>query len=79
MSSRAAPPGVTAFTLSVDMIRCDGYGICSWLFPQRIWLDRWGFPVIDDTPITDDDSLATARKACRACPTRALSLMPAPD
>ena len=33
--------------LVVDPIRCDGRGICAELFPERIALDDWGFPIVD--------------------------------
>jgi ferredoxin len=43
------------------------------LFPERISLDEWGYPIIDDEPITPE--LAEhARRAVAACPTMALLL-----
>jgi len=60
-------------TVRVDPIACVGHGLCAELFPERIKLDDWGYPMIDGTPIPDD-LLAHARRAADACPTLALLL-----
>ena len=57
----------------VDPIRCDGHGVCAELFPERIRLDDWGYPIVDDTPI-DARLLPHARRAVEACPVIALRL-----
>ena len=31
-------------TLRLDPIACEGHGLCSELFPERITLDDWGYP-----------------------------------
>ena len=36
----------------VDPIRCDGHGVCAELFPERITLDDWGYPIVDPRPLT---------------------------
>jgi ferredoxin len=59
--------------LKVDMIVCDGRGVCAELFPERIRLDDWGYPIVDPSPI-DPDLLAHARRAVDACPVLALRL-----
>ena len=59
--------------LTVNPIACTGHGACAELFPERIRLDDWGFPMIDDAPI-DDELLVHARRAAAACPTLALRL-----
>jgi ferredoxin len=59
--------------LTVDPIGCSGHGACAELFPERIELDDWGYPMVDDRPIPDD-LLAHARRAVAACPTLALRL-----
>jgi ferredoxin len=59
--------------MRVDPIACDGHGLCAELFPERITLDDWGYPIIDGKPIPDD-LLAHARRAADACPTLALLL-----
>ena len=65
-------------TLLVDMVKCDGHGICAWLFHQRVDLDDWGFAWVDPAPIERRGELRAAQAAVRACPRRALSLVPAP-
>jgi ferredoxin len=59
--------------IRVDPIACTAHGLCAELFPERIALDDWGYPIIDDAPITPElESLA--RRAVAACPTLALRL-----
>lgn len=60
-------------TLRVDPIACDGHGLCAELFPERIQLDDWGFPIIDSEPIPGS-LLGHARRAVSQCPTLALRL-----
>lgn len=59
--------------LHLDPIACTGHGLCAELLPERIWLDEWGYPVIDDGEL-GADLLAHARRAVDACPTLALRL-----
>jgi ferredoxin len=59
--------------IRVDPIACAGHGLCAELFPERITLDDWGYPLIDDEPISAE-LLAHARRAADACPTLALIL-----
>ena len=61
-------------SLIVDMVKCDGHGICAWLFPDRVDLDEWGFAWIDPAPIDTAGRRRAARAAVRACPRQALSL-----
>jgi ferredoxin len=61
-------------SLRVDPIACDGHGLCAELFPERVELDDWGFPIVDAEPIP----LALAKHAQRAvseCPRHALALV----
>jgi len=58
----------------VDPIRCDARGTCAELFPERITLDEWGYPIIDPTPIPPGLE-AHARRAVGACPVLALALL----
>jgi ferredoxin len=62
--------------LRVNPILCDGHGLCAELFPERIQLDDWGYPIIDHTPIGSQEE-RHARRAIDACPTLALALIPA--
>jgi ferredoxin len=57
----------------VNPITCVGHGICAELFPERITLDDWGYPIIDPRPIPARLEIH-ARRAVAACPTLALLL-----
>jgi len=57
--------------LRVNPITCVAHGLCAELFPERISLDDWGYPVISDEPITPA-LIEHARRAADACPTLAL-------
>jgi ferredoxin len=59
--------------LRVNPIACEAHGLCAELFPERITLDEWGYPLIDDEPVPEE-LLAHARRAAAACPTLALLL-----
>ena len=59
--------------LRVNPIACEGHGLCAELFPERVRLDDWGYPIVDPEPIARD--LARhARRAVAACPALALAL-----
>ncbi len=59
--------------LRVNPIACDGHALCAELFPERVSLDDWGYPLIDGSPIPR--SLEQhARRAVDACPVLALRL-----
>ena len=60
-------------TIRVDPIACDGHGLCAELFPERIRLDDWGYPIIDPTPI-GSGLAGHARRAVAQCPKLALRL-----
>jgi len=76
MTSAAVSAGML---LSVDMVRCDGHGICAWLYPARVDLDEWGFALVDGGSVTSAAELRAAKRAVRACPRQALSLTVAPE
>ncbi len=60
--------------LVVDSTQCDGHGICAELFPERVVMDHWGYPIIDTGGIPAE--LAEhARRAVAACPRLALHLV----
>jgi ferredoxin len=59
--------------LRVNPVACEAHGVCAELFPERITLDPWGYPIIAGQPIPDE-LLAHARRAVAACPTLALLL-----
>jgi ferredoxin len=58
--------------LVVDPTACDGHGMCAELFPERIRLDDWGYPIID--PQVPDGFEVYARQAASACPKLALRI-----
>ncbi len=60
-------------SLRLNPIECVGHGLCAELLPERIWLDEWGYPVIDD-PRVPSELLGHARRAVAACPAVALAL-----
>jgi ferredoxin len=58
--------------LKVDMIACDGRGLCAEVLPELITLDDWGFPIIArQVPGGLADQAA---EAVRLCPRLALRL-----
>ncbi len=66
------------YELVVDPVACDGHGLCGDLFPERIVLDEWGYPMLltRDVPPRLE---ATARRTVAACPNLALSLRAVDD
>ncbi len=59
--------------LEVDPIACEAHGLCAELLPERIELDEWGYPVLDDRPLAPELE-RLARRAVGTCPTLALRL-----
>lgn len=59
--------------LRLDPIACDGHGLCAELFPERIRLDDWGFPILDPRPVPPSLD-EHARRAVAECPKVALRL-----
>lgn len=64
--------------LRVNPIMCEAHGLCAELFPERVSLDDWGYPIIDPEPIPAalEDH---ARRAVEACPKLALALVETKD
>ena len=60
--------------LRVNPIACDGHGLCAELFPERVTLDEWGYPIVDPTPVPKDVE-RHARRAVAECPALALALI----
>ena len=60
--------------LRVNPIACEAHGLCAELFPERVTLDDWGYPIVDGRPVPEE-LLAHARRAVDACPTLALALV----
>jgi ferredoxin len=59
--------------LRVNPIACDGHGLCAELFPERVSLDEWGYPVVDGRRIPHELE-RHARRAVSECPALALQL-----
>jgi ferredoxin len=76
-ASAAAPPQraepSAGVRLRVNPIACEAHGLCAELLPERVRLDDWGYPILDDRPLTPA-LVAHARRAAAACPTLALLL-----
>jgi ferredoxin len=62
----------SAMKLTVDMIACEGRGLCAEVLPELIRLDDWGFPMIASQVPAGLE--AHAREAVRLCPRLALKL-----
>jgi ferredoxin len=60
--------------LRLNPIACDGHGLCAELLPERITLDDWGFPIVDDRPLPPKLH-SHARRAVSVCPALALALV----
>jgi ferredoxin len=57
----------------INPIACEAHGMCAELLPERITLDEWGYPMLDDTPLRGSQ-VEHAIRAARACPTFAIVL-----
>jgi ferredoxin len=66
-----------SYRLRVNPVTCEAHGVCAELFPERITMDPWGYPIIAPQPVPDE-LLGHARRAVAACPTLAL-LIDRPD
>ena len=62
-----------SYRLVLNPIKCVAHGMCAELFPERIALDDWGYPIIDPKPISPALE-EHARRAVAVCPTLALVL-----
>jgi ferredoxin len=45
--------------------------MCAELLPERIVLDEWGYPILDERPLSPE-LISHAQRAAQACPTFAL-------
>jgi ferredoxin len=63
--------------LEVDIIACDGRGLCAELLPELIRLDDWGYPIIDKQPF-DRGLLPLVKRTVAACPVLALRIVEMP-
>lgn len=57
--------------LVLDPTRCTGHGMCAELFPEKIALDDWGYPMIDPNGVPYHLE-KHAERAVKGCPVMAL-------
>jgi ferredoxin len=57
--------------LRLNPITCEAHGMCAELLPERITLDEWGYPIVDERPLPRE-LVSHAQRAAQACPTFAL-------
>jgi len=65
--------------LVVDLIACDGRGLCAELLPELITLDDWGYPLLSGRPLLSGCTVPAALRgeasaAVQLCPRLALRL-----
>lgn len=63
--------------LRVNIVACDGVGICAHLASDLVRVDTWGFPIVAGHELQRAEH-RQARAAVRACPRRALFLVDDP-
>lgn len=61
--------------LQLDPSACDGFGFCIGLLGELLVGDEWGFPVVPDANVPRQLE-SYARQAVKACPRKALRLVP---
>lgn len=71
-TSPTTPTTPAAHRLAIDWTLCDGHGMCMRLWPERIGVDPWGFPLFGRE--VGQDELARARQVVSICPRLALRL-----
>ena len=60
-------------SMRVNPIKCEAHGLCAELFPERVSLDEWGYPIVDAEPIPRELE-EHAQRAVASCPALALVL-----
>jgi ferredoxin len=64
--------------LQLDPSTCDGFGFCTGLLGELLRSDEWGFPIVLD-PDVPAELESYARQAAKACPRKAIRLVPGDD
>jgi ferredoxin len=59
--------------IRVNPIDCVAHGLCAEILPERIRLDEWGYPILEDGAVPPE-LIDHARRAANSCPTLALLL-----
>ncbi|MDA8044038.1 MAG: ferredoxin [Actinomycetota bacterium] len=68
----------TPLKLTFDAARCDGWGMCTFVFPEGISLDPWGFAHVTPEPVSEPKLQRRARRAAACCPRRAITVVTTP-
>ena len=73
---RLAPIRLAPVRLAVDLIACDGRGLCAELLPELITLDDWGYPLLSGRTegAVPAELRGDAAAAVQLCPRLALRL-----
>lgn len=58
--------------LLIDPTKCTGISMCSFVAPDLITVDPWGYPILPAE--LDSSELGAARAAVAACPRKALAV-----
>ena len=61
------------YRIRVNPIKCEGRGLCTELFPERISADDWGYPIMAGEAFASE-LLPQARLAVKRCPLLALEI-----
>ena len=64
---------MSGLRITVDPAACEAYGYCAEILPEAIVLDEWGYPIIEDRPLSAG-LVDLAKRAARDCPKRAITL-----
>jgi ferredoxin len=64
---------MSGLRITIDPVACAAYGYCAELLPEAIFLDEWGYPIIDNRPL-HAELVALAKRAARDCPKRAITV-----
>lgn len=64
--------------VAIDWSRCDGHGLCAYIVPELIQLDRYGFPVVlgSDIPSWMERDVQKAVAMCPALALRVTGVVP---
>lgn len=61
--------------ITIDPIKCQGYGTCVDYCPELLELDEWGFAGVLDDGEVPERLEEHARAAARLCPEKAVVLL----
>lgn len=64
-----------SWKITVNPIRCRGHGMCALLCSEGLELDAWGYGRAVQGEIAGKRALSRARRAVRACPNGAITLV----